>query len=165
VTFWYGSGSADPYLCLKDTNPSRILLFSSVTFKMSTKKFFSKLFCLQYYFLKGRNQGFSYYFCLMIEGSGSVRRTNGSWSAILQAIPYLSSMKWAVSRVQGPVPGLYICPASLYLLPELDMAVSTMWAIVGPWRSTGISSGPPSPGPGNRSALFEPSTGGRKKFL
>ncbi len=54
---------------------------------------------------------------------------------------------------------------SLYLLPELDMAVSTMWAMVGPWRSTGISSGPPSPGPGNRSALFEPSTGGRKKFL
>jgi hypothetical protein len=28
------------------------------------------------------NQGFSYYFCLMIEGSGSMLLTNGSGSAI-----------------------------------------------------------------------------------
>jgi hypothetical protein len=28
----------------------------------------------------GRNQGFSYYFCLMIEGSGSIPLTNGSRS-------------------------------------------------------------------------------------
>jgi hypothetical protein len=63
--------------------------FSSLTFKMLTKNKFKKNF-VAYYFLKvhlhnfskikcpkevtkqnSRNQGFSYYFCLMIEGSGS----------------------------------------------------------------------------------------------
>ena len=66
----------------------RILLFSSLTFKMPAKnKFFNTIFSA-YYFLKlhlhhfsqmksqkesqnSRNQGFSYYFCMMIEGSGS----------------------------------------------------------------------------------------------
>jgi hypothetical protein len=66
-----------------------ILLFSSVTFKMPTKNIFSLSF-LAYYFLKvhlhhswkiksleeiSRNQEFSYYFCLLIEGSGSVSLT------------------------------------------------------------------------------------------
>ncbi len=38
VTFWYGSGSADP---VPLTNGSRILLFSSVTFKVARKIFFN----------------------------------------------------------------------------------------------------------------------------
>jgi hypothetical protein len=89
VTFWYGSGSADPYLWLTDPDH----LFSS---KWQLKiNFFEYFFA--YYFLKlhlhhflkikspkksqnSRNLGFSYYFCLMIEGSGSgsIYRTNGS---------------------------------------------------------------------------------------
>ncbi len=56
VTFWYGSrsGSADPYLWLSDYRIRiqirlrlRILLFSSVTFKTTTKNFF-----VVFYFLK-----------------------------------------------------------------------------------------------------------------
>ncbi len=67
----------------------RILLFSSFTFKMPAKKtYFFNTFFSAYYFLKlhllhfskiksqkesqnSRNQGFSYYCCMMIEGSGS----------------------------------------------------------------------------------------------
>jgi hypothetical protein len=69
----------------------RILLFSSLTFKMPAKnKFFhtilSACYFLKvnfYYFSKiksqkesqnSRIQGFSYYFCMMIEGSGSESR-------------------------------------------------------------------------------------------
>jgi len=71
---------------------------SSLTFKMPTKNKFKKSFSA-YSFLKvllhhfskvkvkkksqnSGNQGFSYYFCLMIEGSGygSIPLTNGSGS-------------------------------------------------------------------------------------
>ncbi len=85
----------------------RILLFSSLTFKMHTKNyFFKKSFCANYFLTvhlhhfskitsqkksqSRRNQGFSYYFCLVREGSGSgvgsgsgiptVPLTNGSGS-------------------------------------------------------------------------------------
>jgi hypothetical protein len=70
----------------------RILLFSLTNFKMETKNYYFSFFCL--YFssyiyimfkekshkksLNNGNQGFSYYFCLMTEGSkagsGSVHR-------------------------------------------------------------------------------------------
>ncbi len=97
MTFRGGSwsGSADPCLWLMDPDPDprsrswiRILLFSSLTFKMPAKnKFFNTIFSV-YYFVKlhlhhfskikslkethnSRNQGFSDYFCMMIEGSGS----------------------------------------------------------------------------------------------
>ncbi len=69
----------------------RILLFSSLTFKMPAKNLFFSIIFSAYYFLKvhlhhfskiksqkepqnSRNQGFSYYFCMMIEGSGSGSR-------------------------------------------------------------------------------------------
>jgi hypothetical protein len=77
----------------------RILLFSSLTFKMPTKKNFSLNIFSAYYFVKAhlhnfltiksqiesqnsRNQGFSYYFCMMTEGSGSgsIPLTDGSGS-------------------------------------------------------------------------------------
>ncbi len=86
ITFWVGSWI-------------RILLFSSLTFIMPAKiKFFNTIFSA-YYFLKlhlhhfskiksqkesqnSRNQGFSYYFCMMVEGSGSgsIPLTSGSGS-------------------------------------------------------------------------------------
>ncbi len=74
----------------------RILLFSSLTFKMPAKnKFFNTIFSA-YDFLKldlhhfsktkiqkdsqnSGNQGFSYYFCMIMEGSGS-RAGSGSGS-------------------------------------------------------------------------------------
>jgi hypothetical protein len=66
----------------------RILLFSSLTFKMPAKNYLFNTIFSAYDFLKlhlhhfskikiqkesqnRRNQGFSYYFCMMIEGSGS----------------------------------------------------------------------------------------------
>jgi hypothetical protein len=77
----------------------RILLFSSLIFKMPAKKNFFNTIFSAYYFLKvhfhhfskiksqnesknSRNQGFSYYFCMMIEGSGSgsIPLTSGSGS-------------------------------------------------------------------------------------
>ncbi len=81
----------------------RILLFSSLTFKMPAKnKFFNTIFSA-YYFLKlhlhhflkikrqkesqnSLNHGFFYYFCMMIEGSGS-REGSGS-------IPLTSGSGW-----------------------------------------------------------------------
>ncbi len=77
----------------------RILLFSSLTFKMPAKNlFFNTIFNTifsAYYFLKlnlhhftkiksqkeflnSKNRGFSYYFCMIIEGSGS-RRPKNTW--------------------------------------------------------------------------------------
>ncbi len=98
-------GPADPCLWLVDSDPDpgsgsgswiRILLFSLLTFKMpAKKKIFNTIFSAYYflkvhlhYFLKiksqkepqnSKNQGFSYYFCMMIEGSGS-RAGSGSGS-------------------------------------------------------------------------------------
>ncbi len=91
LAWWWKDLNPDPYL--------RILLFSSVTFKMPTKNnIFSKSFlfftfwcCLHHYLkmksikiIKSRNQGFSYYFGLMMKGfeSGSVPLTKRSgWCA------------------------------------------------------------------------------------
>jgi hypothetical protein len=82
--FGGGSGSADPGLGLMDPDPA---IFVIDLQDASKNKFFYKIFSA-YYFLKvhlhhfskiksqkeslnSRNQGFSYYFCMMIEGSGS----------------------------------------------------------------------------------------------
>jgi hypothetical protein len=43
VTFWYGSGSADPYHGLTNPDPA---LFVSVLQEARRKKKFSKFFCL-----------------------------------------------------------------------------------------------------------------------
>ncbi len=73
----------------------RILLFSSLTFKTPKKLikfFFLDITFWRYIYIifqrkkakkksqNSRNQGFSTYFCLMIEGSGSIPLTNGSGS-------------------------------------------------------------------------------------
>ncbi len=85
----------------------RILQFSSLIFKMTAKnKFFNTIFSA-YDFLKldlhhfskikiqkdsqnSRNQGFSYYFCMMIEGSGS-----GSWR------PKNTWIRWIRIRIRN----------------------------------------------------------------
>ncbi len=77
----------------------RILLFSTLTFKMPAKNLFFDTIFSAYYFLKlnlhhfskiksqkeyqkSRNQGFSYYFCMMIEGSGSGSRAGSGSGSI-----------------------------------------------------------------------------------
>ncbi len=103
MTFWGGSGSADPCLLTNGSGSGsgswiRILLFSSLTFNMPAKnKFLTQFFLLLLFegtftsFFKDKkskksqnswNQGFPYYFCMMIEGSGSgsIPLTSGSGS-------------------------------------------------------------------------------------
>ncbi len=99
MTFWGGSesGSGDPCLLLMDPDPA--ILFIDLQ-DANKKLIFNTLFST-YYFLKihlhhfskiksqkesqnSRNQGFSYYFCMIIEGSGSgsgsIPLTSGSRS-------------------------------------------------------------------------------------
>ncbi len=93
MTFWGGSGSADPCLWLMDPDHA---IFVIDLQDASKKLIFNTIFSA-YYFLKvhlhnfskiksqkesqnRRNQGFSYYFCMMIEGSGSISLTSGSGS-------------------------------------------------------------------------------------
>jgi hypothetical protein len=107
MTLTYGSGSGTGSWI-------RILLLSSLTFKMPTKNKFSLKHCSAYYFLKvhlhhfskiksqkesqnSRNQGFSYYFCMMIEGSGFVYG-----SATLDISLSIMSFNQMVESVNGP---------------------------------------------------------------
>ncbi len=89
MTFWCrsGSGSADPCLWLMDpdSDPDPDPAIFVIDLQDANKKlnFCKKIFCLLLFectftsFLKekksqnSRNQGSSYYFCMMIEGSGS----------------------------------------------------------------------------------------------
>ncbi len=101
MTFWGGSGtgSADPCLWLMDPDPS----ISDIDLQDASKKLIFNTIFSANYFYKGtftsfskdkkskksqnrRNQGFSYYFCMMIEGSGSgsIRLTSGSGSGRLK---------------------------------------------------------------------------------
>jgi hypothetical protein len=89
MTFWYGSGSgsADPYLWLTDPDPA---LFVSDLQDANLKYFFGLLLIEGTFisFFKdkkvtkksqnSRYQGFSNYFCMMMEGSGSAPLTNRS---------------------------------------------------------------------------------------
>ncbi len=87
MTFWGGSGSADPCLWLMDPDPAIFV----TDLQDASKKFIFNTIFSAYYFLKVhlhhfskikskkgsqncRNQCFSYYFCMMIEGSGSWSR-------------------------------------------------------------------------------------------
>ncbi len=92
VTFWYGSGSGtvDPYLWPTDPESDPAPDPDPANFFGALQDGNKKFFCLLLFeatftsFFKDKksqnsmNQGFSYYFCLMIEGSGSVPLTNGS---------------------------------------------------------------------------------------
>ncbi len=97
MTFWdgSGSGSADPCLWPMDPDPDPAIFVIDLQ-DASKKLIFNTIFSA-YYFLKvhlhhfskiksqkesqnSRNQGFSNYFCMMIEGSGSIPLTSGSGS-------------------------------------------------------------------------------------
>ncbi len=96
IKFWYGSecgsGSADPYLCLMDPGPDSDpdpAIFVSDLQDINKKFFLLITFWRFIYIMFQRlkvikkslnywNQCFSYFFCLMIEGSGSISLSNGS---------------------------------------------------------------------------------------
>jgi hypothetical protein len=60
-------------------------IFSAYYFLKVHLHHFSKIKC-QKESQKSRNQGFSYYFCMMVEGSGSIPLTSGSiWIRIWEA--------------------------------------------------------------------------------
>ncbi len=93
MTFWGGSGSSDPCFWLMDPDPAILVIGLQ---DASKKQIFNTIFSA-YYFLKvhlhhfskikcqkesqnRRNQDFSYYFFMIIEGSGSIPLTSGSGS-------------------------------------------------------------------------------------
>jgi len=100
MTFWGGSGSADPCLWLVDPDPgsgscsfhhwpSRCKQKANFILKGFSAYYFLKVLLLHIIFQRYKakkkspnsiNQGFSYYFCLMIEesGSGSISQRHGS---------------------------------------------------------------------------------------
>jgi hypothetical protein len=67
---------------LQDANKKNNLkkVFTAFYFLKIHIHHFSKIKSQKETTQNSRNQGFSYYFCLMIEGSGSVPLTNGSGS-------------------------------------------------------------------------------------
>ncbi len=86
MTFWGGSGSADPCLWLMDPDFSAfcnffcfLQFFLLISFWRYNLHHFSKI-RRQKESQNSKNQGFSYYFCMMIEGSGSIPLTSGSGS-------------------------------------------------------------------------------------
>jgi hypothetical protein len=94
MTFWCGSGSADQCLWLMDPDPAIFVIDLQDAHKILILQIFSACYFLKvhlHHFSKiksqkelqnSRNQGFSYYFCMMIEGSGSgsIPLTSGSGS-------------------------------------------------------------------------------------
>ena len=130
MSFWggSGSGSSDPCLWLMDPDPgSGSCYFRHWPPRCQQKtnfltQFFNTIFCA-YYFLKlhlhnfskiksqkesqnSRNQGFSYYFCMMIEGtgSGSIPLTSGSGRPKNMWIQWIrktgkNTLKWSIFTV------------------------------------------------------------------
>ncbi len=94
MPFWGGSGSADPCLWIMDPDPAIFV----IDLQDASKLIFNTIFSASYFLMvhlhhfskiksqkesqNRRNQGFSYYFCMMIEGSGSgsIPLTSGSGS-------------------------------------------------------------------------------------
>ncbi len=92
MTFWGGSGTADPCLWLmdpdSDPDPGSVSFYFR-HWPSRCQQFFNTIFSAYDFlklhlhpFSKVKIQGFSYYFCMMIEGSGSGSRAgsgSGSW--------------------------------------------------------------------------------------
>jgi hypothetical protein len=123
MTFWCGSGSADPCLCLVDLDPGSGFCYfrhwpSRCRQKTNfLKKFFLLItFCRYIYIIfqrqkskrsKKRNQGFAYYFCLLIEGSGSGSTPlwSGSGRSKKMWIRWIRIRNTAANRCSGIVQG------------------------------------------------------------
>ncbi len=141
MTFWGGSGSADPCLWLMDPDPdpgSGSFYFCHWPSRCQQKTNFLTQFFSAYDFLKlhlhnfskikiqkesqnSRNQGFSYYFCMIIEGSGTIPLTSGSGSGSWR--PKNTWIRWIRIRIRirntgfelcCPVHFSYLCTCDLY---------------------------------------------------
>ncbi len=77
MTFWCGSDSADPCLCLMDPNPAIFIIDLQ---EANKQLIFYRIFCFMLFEGTFKIQSFSYYFCLMIEGYRSIPLTSGSGS-------------------------------------------------------------------------------------
>ncbi len=107
MTFWGGSGSADPCLLLMDPDPDPAIFVIDLQDACKKLIFLHNFFCLLLFegiftsFFKdkrskksqnSRNPGFSDYYCMMIEGSGSgsatlVRRLSDAVNILYVRIP------------------------------------------------------------------------------
>jgi hypothetical protein len=65
-----------------------------------------------------RNQGFSYYFCLMIEGSGSIPLTNGSGSRTRIQIRIRNTVKKTGGK--GDLEELPLCEGEVLLREDVE---------------------------------------------
>ncbi len=81
------------------------------------KSFFPKIKCPKKKSQNSRNQGFSYFFCLMIEGSGSIPLTDGSGSRSGSRRP--KNMRIRI-RIRIRITGGLVMPAQeIFILPWL----------------------------------------------
>jgi hypothetical protein len=109
MTFWCGSGSCDPAIFVIDLQDAKknnikkifcLLLFEGTRLHSHN---FSKIKS-QKESQKSSNKGFSYYFCMMIEGSGSrsgsgsIPLTNGSGSGSKR--PKNMWIRWIQIRIR-----------------------------------------------------------------
>ena len=153
MTFWCGSGSAEPCLWLMDPDfGSGSCYFRHWPSGRQQKNHLKKSFPA-YYFLKvqfhhflkiksptevtnSRNQSKSYYFCLMIEGSGSIPLTNGSGSGRPKNMRI-----WIRIRIRNTV-----CSESSHTLSSSVSMVSpsmmTDWRRMVEWVSASTPSSP-----------------------
>ncbi len=92
-----GSGSADPCFCLMDPDPDPAIFVIDLQDASKKTNFLTTFFLLITFWSyitsffrdkcqkesqNSRNQGFSYYFCMMIEGSGSGSRAGSGSGSI-----------------------------------------------------------------------------------
>jgi hypothetical protein len=96
MTFWCGSGSGSMPLTKGSGSRIRILLFSAYYFLKVHIHNFSKIKSPKKS-QNGRNQCFSYYFCLLMEGSGSETdpiHTSDEWIRIRVAQKHVDPDPW-----------------------------------------------------------------------
>jgi hypothetical protein len=102
-------GSGDPAIFvidLQDANKKLFFytFFCLFLFEGTFKSFFKDKKSKRSYLHNSRNQCFAYYFCLMIEGSGSVPLTNESGSRRLKNIPDPQHWKNNPRLLRGVMP-------------------------------------------------------------
>jgi hypothetical protein len=138
---WSGSGSSDPCFWLMDPDPA---IFVIDLQHASKRIIFNTIFSAYYFFkvhlhhfskIKGqkesqniRNQGFSYYFCMMIEGSGSssipLTSGSGSWR------PKSMRIRWILIRLRIRNTGFSIVQCTPWVSSHKTFKIHVNWMFV-----------------------------------